>query len=90
MPKRFADRDQAKCSLPDSNLKAGCAQKLWQASSLREGNLLYKNFLAVRLYCKFMICYLERFSVLPGALCRLKRSVFKYLAEVSAQKVLSK
>ena len=44
MLKRFADKDQTKCSSKDGNSQtwADCAQKLYQASSL-EGNLIYKN-----------------------------------------------
>ena len=61
MPKRFADRDQTKCSSQRRQLQtwADCAQKLWQASSL-EGNL-------------FMIRHLERIFMLSRASHRLKK-----------------
>ena len=67
MPKRFADKDETK----GGNVKPEqTAQKLWQASSL-EGNLLYKNPLAVGIHWKIMICHLKRFFMLPRASRRL-------------------
>ena len=90
--KRFADRDQTKCKYIYTKRQlqtwTDCAQKLWQTSSLGKGNLIYKNPLAVRLHCKFMTCHLERIFMLPRGSRRLKRSTFKYLAEVSVRKVL--
>ena len=67
---------------------ADCAQKLWQACSLGEGNIIYK-YPHSRDTVQNYDMSLRTFFMHPRALHRLKSFAFRYLAEVSVRKVLS-
>ena len=82
MPKRFADRDQTKCSSQDCNFKSGqTVLKSCGKQAILEKEISYTKTPRSKVTVQIYDMLPRTFFMLPRVSRRLKRSALRYLTE---------